>query len=153
LALVRTVRIRRRQDLWAGVFFVAVGVLAVLLARAYPIGTAMRMGPGYFPTVLGALVALLGIVIAIRGACLAGDELAPWGLRPLVLVLGGVLLFAALVRPLGLVVATLALVVTTSLGNREARLAEVAGLGLFLAALALGVFVYGLGLPFGVWPW
>jgi len=150
---VRTVRIRRRQDLWAGVFFVAVGVLAVLLARAYPIGTAMRMGPGYFPTVLGALVALLGIVIAIRGACLAGAGLAPWGLRPLVLVLGGVLLFAALVRPLGLVVATLALVVTSSLGNREARLAEVAGLGLFLAALALGVFVYGLGLPFRVWPW
>ena len=150
---MRTVRIRRRQDLWAGVFFVAVGVLAVLLARAYPIGTAMRMGPGYFPTVLGALVALLGIVIAIRGACLAGAELAPWGLRPLVLVLGGVLLFAALVRPLGLVVATLALVVTSSLGNREARLAEVAGLGLFLAALALGVFVYGLGLPFRVWPW
>lgn len=147
------VRIRRRQDLWAGVFFVAVGVLAVLLARAYPIGTAMRMGPAYFPTVLGALVALLGIVIAIRGACLTGAELAPWGLRPLVLVLGGVLLFAALVRPLGLVVATLALIVTSSLGNREARLAEVAGLGLFLAALAVGVFVYGLRLPFGVWPW
>lgn len=150
---MHTVRIRRRQDLWAGVFFVAVGVLAVLLARAHPIGTAMRMGPGYFPTVLGALVALLGIAIAIRGACQAGDELEPWGLQPLVLVLGGVLLFAALVRPLGLVVATLALVVTGSLGNREARLAEVAGLALFLAALAVGVFVYGLGLPFGVWPW
>jgi len=150
---VRTVRIRCRQDLWAGVFFVAVGALAVVLARAYPIGTAMRMGPGYFPTVLGALVALLGIGIAIRGACFAGAELWPWGLRPLVLVLGGVVLFAALVRPLGLVVATLALVVTGSLGNREARPAEVAALGLFLAALAVGVFVYGLGLPFPVWPW
>ena len=151
MALVRT-RIRR-QDLWAGLFFVAVGALAVVLARAYPFGTAMRMGPGYFPTILGALVALLGIVIAIRGACLAGDTLAPWGLQPLVLVLGGVLLFALLARPLGLVVATLALVVTSALGSREFRLAEIAGLGLLLAALSVGVFVHGLGLPFGVWPW
>jgi hypothetical protein len=130
-----------------------VGVLAMVLAQAYPMGTAMRMGPGYFPTVLGALAALLGLGIAVRSARVTGDAVAPWEFRPLVLVLGGVLLFAALVRPLGLVIATLALVVVGSLGDREARRAEAVGLGVFLAVLAVGVFVWGLGLPFRVWPW
>ncbi len=140
------------KDFYAGVVFVFFGITALLVARTYPMGNAMRMGPGYMPTILGGILALLGLVIAARALWLSGEAISAWALRPLLLVLGAVLAFAVLVEPLGLVLAVLALVVTGCLGGSEFRLCEVAVLSLVLVVLAVAVFVYGLGLPFGMWP-
>jgi len=115
-------------------------------------GTAVRMGPGFFPTLLGGLLALLGLMVAAKDLWVNGEPVRGWAFRPLVLVFGAVLAFAFLVQSLGLVLATLALVVIRSLGGWEFRLREVAVLCLLSAALAVGVFAYGLGLPFKVWP-
>lgn len=95
---------------------------------------------------------MFGLISVARAIWLTRSALEPWGLRPLILVLGSVVTFASLINSLGLVVATLTLVVIGSLGGREFRLKEVAILYLLLAALAVGVFVYGLRLPFKVWP-
>lgn len=108
------------------------------------------MGPGYFPTVLGAGLVLLGVVITARGLWLTGEAMKLKSLRPLLLVCAGVLAFAALVRPFGLVPAVLALVLVSSLGGREFRLRDVIVLALVLAAMVVVVFVYGLGLPYNI---
>lgn len=144
--------IRNRKDFYSGLIFIFFGVLAVLVARNYPTGTALSMGPGYFPTLLGGVLTLLGLIIAARAFWVSGEEVRSLALRPLVFVLGANLAFAVMIRSLGLVLATLALVFVSSLGGWEFRLREVTVLALALMALAVGLFVHGLGLPFDVWP-
>jgi len=146
------IRIRSSRDFYSGVIFVSFGLVAFLMARGYPLGSAVRMGPGYFPTVLGILLAGLGLVIVSRSLVLEGPGVTGFALRPLILVLAAVLAFGLLLEPAGLVVATVALVVIGCLAGAEFRWRDVAILCVILIALALGLFVYGLGLPLKVWP-
>jgi hypothetical protein len=148
----RRTKSHKSTDCYAGLIFICFGVLALLLARSLPMGTAMRMGPGYFPTMLGAMLALLGLIVSARGLWLGKGAIQPWFLRPLLLVFGAVLAFAFLIDTFGLLAATLALITLSSLGGQERRLWETALLSLMLMVLAVGLFVYGLGLPFKVWP-
>ena len=116
-------------------------------------GTAARMGPGYFPTILGVLLAFLGLVIVARALFwVPGESIMRWAFRPLVLVIGAVLAFAMIAKFLGLILAVLTMVVISSLGSWEFRIKEMLVLSLMLAALSVGLFVYGLGLPFNLWP-
>ncbi len=140
------------KDFFAGLVFLGFGAGAIVIARSYPMGTAMRMGPGYFPTLLGGLLSLLGLLLVARALWLRDEPVEAWAFRPLLLVHGAVVAFALAIQSLGLVVATLALVGLSRLGDRDFRALEVAGLFLFLTALAIGLFVYGLGLPFRIWP-
>ncbi len=146
------IRIRSSRDFYSGVIFVLFGLVAFLMARSYPLGSAGRMGPGYFPTVLGLLLAGLGLVIVGRSLVLEGPRVTGFALRPLILVLAAVLAFGLLLEPVGLVAATVALVVIGCLAGAEFRWRDVAILCVILIALALGLFVYGLGLPLKVWP-
>ena len=145
-------RITNQKDFYAGLIFVFFGALAMLMARNYPMGSAARMGPGYFPTILGGIVSVLGFILLALGLLESGEAINPLVPRPLVLVLGAVLGFALFVDLLGLVLATLVLVVVSCLGGSEFRLREVAILYLVLAALAVGLFVFSLGLPIKVLP-
>jgi len=122
------------------------------VARNYSMGNAVRMGPGYFPSILGGVLALLGLAVTVRSFWLEGERASRIVWRPLLLVIGAVLAFSLLVEPLGLVLATLALIFMSCLGGWDFRMVEVTLLFIFLAALAAGVFVYCLGLPFKVWP-
>ena len=112
----------------------------------------MHMGPGYFPTMIGLLLVLVGLIIAMKGLFKKGIEIKAWALRPLVMVSAAVVVFALLIQPLGLVLATLALVLISCLGSSEFRIREVVVLSLLLAAFVVGVFIYGVGLPLKVWP-
>ena len=100
------VRIRSPRDFFAGAIFMLFGLCAVLVGRDYPMGTALHMGSGYFPFVLGALLLVLGAVICIKGLVITGDRIESIGLRPLVLVLLAIGAFAAAVDTIGLVAAT-----------------------------------------------
>ena len=146
------IKVRKSKDFYAGLMFVFFGVLFLLVARNYPMGTAKQMGPGYFPAVLGGFLAFIGIAISVWALRSGGETIESWPLRPLLLVSVAVLAFAVLVRPLGLVLAVLVLVVTSSLSGSEFLVREVIGLFIVLAALSVIVFVYGFGLPWGVWP-
>lgn len=145
-------RIRSARDFYSGLIFLLFGLLAVIFARDYQLGSAARMGPGYFPSVLGALLAGLGLVIVGRSLALEGPKVTGFALRPLILVLTAVLAFGLLLEPAGLGVATAALVVIGCLAGEEFRWRDVAILSVILIAVALGLFVYGLGLPLKVWP-
>jgi putative tricarboxylic transport membrane protein len=146
-------RIASPKDFWAGLLFGGLGLFAALYAAThYKVGSALRMGPGYFPMGVGGLVALLGLVLVLRSLKLSGPPLGRLHLRPTLLVLGASLAFGYLLKPLGLVLASALLVVVGAAGGHEFRWREAALLALALAAFAVGVFVYGLELPFPLWP-
>jgi hypothetical protein len=145
-------KIRGSKDFYSGLLFIFFGLLALVVSRSYPIGTAMHMGPRYFPTIIGGVLALLGFVLVVSGLLNTGEESNSWVARPIVMVLASVVAFALMIRPLGLVLATLALVVISCLGLSESRLRDIAILSLLLTALAVVIFIYGVGLPLKVWP-
>jgi putative tricarboxylic transport membrane protein len=141
----------RSQDFWAGLLFMAFGGLALVIGSEYSLGTPRRMGPGYFPAILGLILCVLGLIIAARGLRREGETVPRGALRPF-LVLIAVLAFGLLLQPLGLVLATLALVVVSSAGGAGFRLKEVLITAAFLIVMAVVVFAWGLGLQFSIWP-
>jgi hypothetical protein len=144
--------IKAPKDFWAGLMFFVFGLAFMLVARNYNMGTAVRMGPAYFPVVLGGILAVLGLIIFAKSFFTAGEQVAKLYFRPLLLVLGAVIVFALLLKPLGLVAAVFALTGISALGGYEFKAKEVVILAVVLAAFAVGVFFYGLGLPFNLWP-
>lgn len=146
-------RIKNPTDFWTGLLFGGFGLFAALYALAhYKLGSAVRMGPAYFPTWVGGLVAILGLALLLRSLQLEGPALPRIRLRPALFVLGASIAFGYLLKPLGLVLATVLLIVISAAGGHEFRWREVLLLAAGLAAFAVGVFVYGLGLPFPLWP-
>ena len=137
-------RIRAPKDFWAGVMFFGFAVVAVLAARGYSLGSAGRMGPGYFPLLLGLVLGGLGALLIGRSLILDGEPVPRLHVVPLAIIAGAVCLFGLAIEPLGLVVSLAILVV----------LAAVAGVALAvgLIVFSVGVFVYALGLPLPVWP-
>jgi len=145
-------RVRGMQDALAGALFIGLGIAAVYVARDYPLGTTMRMGPGYFPIVLGILLALSGIAVVARGLTVRGESLSGFALGPLLLVLGAVASFAFTVERLGIIAAVALVVVVSSLASGRFRWFEVVGLAVLMTALAVGLFTRALGLPFRLLP-
>jgi hypothetical protein len=139
-------------DFLAGLMFIGFGLLALYLSRDYPMGTASRMGPGYFPAILGMLICLLGAGVLLRGLLVRAQPPRNFALLQAVLVLSAIALFAATVESLGIVVAVALVVVISSLAGGTPRWVEVALLAMVMVALAVGMFTYGLDLPFKVWP-
>lgn len=140
------------QDVAAGLMFIGFGTLGLYLARNYPIGTALRMEPGYVPRLLCWGMIGMGVIIAARGL-LAGDAaIARWHWRPLLFVLGGLIAFRYLIEPVGLVTAAIVIVVLGAFGSREVKLKDTLLLAVGLAAGSVALFYYALGLPMRIWP-
>jgi putative tricarboxylic transport membrane protein len=144
--------IRHPKDFWAGVLFIAFGGAACVIALDYAMGTTARMGPGYFPRVLGLMLCALGALLVLRSFKLQGAPLSFPTFKPVAIVLASVLLFGLVVNKAGLVIATLLLVLVSSTASHEYRWRES-----IVAAIALAVFVvvafrYGLGLQLPTWP-
>ena len=144
--------VRHPKDFVAGLLFVAVGVAAIVIGANYPLGTAARMGPGYFPRILGILLILLGAALAFRALRLQGAKLPGWHWRPTVIVLGSVVLFGAIVNYVGLALSTVILIVLSSAASPEFRPKESLVSGIALAALSIAVFVVALKLQLPIWP-
>jgi hypothetical protein len=144
--------IRHPKDFFAGLLFVAFGIAAIAIGSGYPLGTAARMGPGYFPRILGILLIGFGATIAARGLKLQGKPILFGSPKPMVIVLGSVALFAFLSPHIGLVLASVMLIVLSSAGSAQFRWREALVSGVVLAAGAVLVFIWGLGLQFAVWP-
>jgi hypothetical protein len=145
-------RIRNPKDFWAGSLFIVVGAAAIILGSRYNLGTAARMGPGYFPRILGMLLILLGGIVALRALRLDGPKIPPWRWWSTGIVLGSVVLFGLIVNTAGLALSTVILIVLASSASSEFRWKEALISGLFLAALAVGVFIIGLKLQLPIWP-
>ena len=144
--------VRSPKDLVAGLLFIVVGITAIAIATNYTLGSAARMGPGYFPRILGILMITLGAILALRSVRLSGPPLPGWKWRPVLVVLGSVVVFGAIVNFAGLVLSTILLIAMASAASHEFRPKEAVISGILLAALAVGVFVIGLKLQIGIWP-
>ena len=146
-------KIKSPRDFWAGLMFIAFGLFFVVVAQMnYQMGTAVRMGPGYFPTVLGGLLAVLGAVVLFGAFTIEGTPVPKFHFRPLLFILASSLAFAYLLKPLGLVLATAALIFISAYGGHEFKFKEVAILTVLLVIFSVVVFVKGLTLPFPICP-
>ncbi len=145
-------KVKAPKDFWAGLMFIAFGIGFAVVSYNYQMGTAVRMGPAYFPKMLGFTLAILGLAIFLRSFVITDEAVSRFYMKPVLLVLGGVVVFALLLRPLGLVLATIALIFISALGGTEFKFKEVLILSLALVVFALVVFVKGLGLPFTLCP-
>jgi len=149
-----TSRIRNPKDFWTGAIFMAFGGAAVILGRDYPFGTTFKMGPGYFPTVLGALLALVGLITVLRGLLRPGTAVGVLAYREILLVLTATVLFGVLLRGAGLMVAVVLLVMVGAYASRYFRWGTALALAAGMAAFCVLVFVKALGLPLPILgPW
>lgn len=149
-------KIRNAKDFWSGVMFIAFGVFFAGFARQYDMGTAARMGPAYFPTVLGLLLIAIGAYICFKGIRTEDEhgqgQIDKFHFKPLLLVLGGVVAFGVLLRPAGLIVALTAMTIIASLGSGEFKWREILPLTAGLCLLVMVTFIWGLGLTIPVLP-
>lgn len=146
--------IQRTRDFNAGLLFMGFGVGAMTLSRAYTMGDAAEMGPGYFPFALGGLLTLLGLLTSLRSLSRGKGtrEAHPFSPRPMLLVLLSVVLFCLLLRPLGLLLSTVILVVVASMASTEFRKGEALLNALVLLGLVLFTFVVLLKFQIPVLP-
>ena len=144
--------LRNNRDFLAGLLFMLLGGLAVVLARDFPMGTAMRMGPGYFPTVIGGLLFLFGAHALSRGLRSAEKVRGEWGWRPLALITLSIVAFGFLLERLGLVPAAIAMFFVAAAAGREFRFGEVLLLSVVMTAFSVAVFIWGLKLPYPLLP-
>ena len=146
--------VKHPKDFWTGAIFLGVGLGAVFIGRDYAMGTGARMGPAYFPTVLGWLLALIGAVAVLRSFRHLGEPIEKFHLKELFIVLSAVVLFGVLMRGAGLAPAAVVLIVVSAYASPQFRWREALLLALGMATFAVLVFVKLLGLPLAVFgPW
>ena len=146
-------KIKSPKDFWAGVMFIVTGLFFLFWAVAYyQMGTAVRMGPAYFPAVLGGLLAVLGAIVMLGSFAISGPPIPKFQFRPLILISVACVLYGYLMKPTGLLVATAALVVVSAYGGHEFKWKEVGILTVVLILFSVLVFVKGLTLPFPICP-
>ncbi|MBI3715093.1 MAG: tripartite tricarboxylate transporter TctB family protein [Betaproteobacteria bacterium] len=147
-------KLKNPKDFWSGVMFCLIGFAfaAVVKIYDYPMGTPARMGPGYFPFALALILGFLGVAIIIESMVTSGEAVSKFAWRPLFWVLGGFVVFGLTAKLLGLVIAIILLVVISSYGGHEFKWKEAIISSIILAVSSVAVFVYGLKLPFPIWP-
>jgi len=146
------IKIKSPKDFWAGLLFIVFGLFFMIGGRNYRLGSAARMGPAYFPTMLGGLLAVIGGFVLLRSLVAKGGKVAAMPVRLLFLITLSLLGFGYLLQPIGLVLALALLIVLSAWAGHEFRLREVLLLSVVLIILSVGVFAKGLGLPFPLWP-
>ncbi|HET9902148.1 MAG TPA: tripartite tricarboxylate transporter TctB family protein [Xanthobacteraceae bacterium] len=144
--------IRAPRDFWGGLGLVALALVAWYASRDLPGQQGFAFGPGTAPRLFMFLLGANGLIIAATGLLVEGPALEKWAFRGPLFVLGSVLLFAATIRPLGLVLSTFLLVMVSSAGTREVRWLEAAIWGVVLAIFCAILFPYVLNLPMQLWP-
>ncbi len=145
-------KVYKKKDFFAGLIFIFFGIMAFWINQDYPRGTIIRMGPGYFPTILSTILIILGLFTFLRSFWLKEDLISSFAFRPLLLNIIAILGFAFLIRPLGIVLATLVMIIFSRLAGWDFSWREVLILYLFLVIFSYILFIYFLGLSLKVWP-
>jgi Tripartite tricarboxylate transporter TctB family len=157
------VKIKSQKDFFSGLMFGAVGGAFAWGATTYNVGSGARMGPGYFPLMLGIVLALMGVVIMFQSITIETEDGAPigkWAWRPLAYVLGANLAFGVLlgglpsvgVPAMGMIIAIYALTIISSLAGETFKLRDVLILATILAVGSYLAFIVLLKLQIQVWP-
>jgi hypothetical protein len=142
------VELRNNKDFLAGLLMLGIGAVAFYMALDYPFGSAMRMGPGYFPRVLAAILMLFGLYVLVRGLRTGERVRGVWGWRPLAFITVALVVYGWTMDRLGMVPALVAMFFISAAAGHEFRWKEVIVLTALMTVFAVVVFVYGLGLPY-----
>jgi hypothetical protein len=156
-------RIKSGKDFYSGLMFMAVGIAFAWGATNYTIGEGARMGPGYFPLVLGILLAAIGLFITFEALVVEtedGEPVGSWAWKPLFFIIASNVVFGIClggipkigIPALGLIVGIYALTFIAALAGEEFKAKEVAVLSTVLAILSYVAFIVLLKLQFPVWP-
>ncbi|MDP1991033.1 MAG: tripartite tricarboxylate transporter TctB family protein [Syntrophales bacterium] len=140
--------LRKNKDFWAGIMLIGIGSAAMLISRDYRFGSALRMGPGFFPTVLGGILILFGICITAVGLKSGEKIQSSVSLRALVLLPFSLVLFGILMELAGFIPALVALVFVSAASGREFKFVEVMLLTVVMTVASAALFIWGLGLPY-----
>jgi len=139
--------IRSTKDFWAGFIYICLGLGAMVIARDYSMGTAVKMGPAYFPTILGGLLIFIGTISVIRSFVVTGTPIGAFAFKGLFLVIGATLLVGAIVRGAGLIVALPLLVIASAYASERFCWKPTMVMALGLTLFCILVFIKGLGVP------
>lgn len=156
-------KIKSQKDFFSGLMFTVTGVAFAWGATTYSVGDGARMGPGYFPLMLGILLAILGGFIMFKSLVVEtpdGDKIGAWAWKPLGYVIASNLLFGVLlaglpkfgIPPMGLIAAIFGLVIVSSYAGEKVNFKEVLVLSAVLAVGSYGAFIMLLKLQMPVWP-
>jgi len=145
-------RIHNPKEFGSGLIFIFFGIFFALISLNYRLGTAARMGPGYFPLMLSIFLSLMGGIILLRSLITKGEGIMRIKFQPLIFITLSLLLFAYLLPLLGLVLALGIMIITSVFAGLKFHFKEVLFLCVLLIIFAVFVFVKGLGLPFLLWP-
>jgi hypothetical protein len=157
------VNIKSQKDFFSGLMFIIVGAAFAIGAYSYSMGEGARMGPGYFPRLLGVLLALLGSAVLFKSLTVAtpsGDPVGRFAWKPMLCIIGGNVVFGICIGGLpsigfprlGLIVGIYAVTFITSMAAEQYKVKEVFFLATFLAVLSYLAFIVLLKLQFPVWP-
>jgi len=146
---------RNNRDFFAGLLYIVTGAVGMWIARDYPFGSALRMGPGYFPSVLGGMMIAFGIAVLMMGVKNNEKMKGGWSFRALIVLPLATVAFGVLREAAGFIPAMLVLMPFAAAAGREFKWVEVILLTIGLTVLCTAMFIYGLGLPYplikGMW--
>ena len=147
---------RTNKDLWAGLMYMGTGSIGMWMALDYPFGSALRMGPGYFPTVLGGIMVAMGLYVLALGLRKNHEKIeGNWSIRALIVLPIAMVVFGVLMEEAGFIPAMLALIPISAAAGRDFKWLEVVLLTIGLIIICTAGFIYGLGLPYplikGLW--
>ena len=147
-------KIRNQRDFGAGIMYMVIGLFFALMATQYPMGTAAKMGPGYFPFFLGILMFLLGILVLLQSfsAKAAIESIPKFNWRIIAQITGSVVLYGLLLPRLGFLVAVVVLVLVSASASKEFTWKGSLINAGFLVTFTYSVFVLGLKLQFPLLP-
>jgi hypothetical protein len=144
-------RVKSPQDFGAAILFLVIGIAGIYFGRDLTFGSAARMGPGFFPTILSGIIVAIGAIVGIKSLAIAGPPVESIRLRPLLFILLAILAFGYLIEQIGLAVTTAGLAIFAAYARQDVNLKETIVLALFLTVFAIGVFAYALGQPLPIW--
>jgi uncharacterized membrane protein YidH (DUF202 family) len=144
-------RVRSPQDLGAGVVFILIGSAGILFGQDLAVGSAARMGPGYFPMLLSWLIIAIGLVLTVKSLATQGPPIPPIHLRPLTAIVAAILAFGLLIDRIGLALTAAVLVIGAAYARRDVDRGETLLLAVGLALFTVAVFVYALKQPLPPW--
>ena len=140
--------LNNNKDFLAGLLLLAIGGIAFYIALDYPFGSALRMGPGYFPRVLSGILIAFGVFVLLRGLMSNEKVAGAWGWKALAFIVVGLIVFGWTMNSYGLVPALVLMFFITAFGGHQFRFMEVLVLTIVMTIFAWLVFIYLLGLPY-----
>ena len=147
------VDLQNNKDFLAGLLMISVGAIAFYMALDYPFGSALRMGPGYFPRVLAGILMTFGLYVMIRGIKSGEKVEGAWGWKALAMITLAFVVFGWLMDRIGMIPSLVVMFFLAALAGHQFRWLEVTILTVIMTAFAWAVFIWGLGLPYRLFWW